>query len=246
MAVARGFEETVSSGGKTKTDGTGASPAPGSGGETANGQPSLGQTMAAARDRRGLSRAEVAAQTHIPANYIAMIESSDYGLIADQLYLMPFLRRYAAFLGMDGEDVAMRFVHEVQRAEGAAPVRLAEPIELKEGKGIRWGRLIAALLVLAAIVALYVIASRDHRRHLAIRLVPPSSSLAPVSHSRGAIAIAPTTVAGSEASGKAPETTVVAGPNQSEAGADARADTSAPSAVSASAINSKQDRTGHR
>ena len=57
-----------------------------------------------------------------------MIERSDYGLISDQLYLMPFLRRYAAFLDLDGEEVAMRFVREVQRAEvrgGAADVRAA-------------------------------------------------------------------------------------------------------------------------
>ena len=107
----------------------------------AEGEPSLGRTLAAARERHGLSRADIVAETRIPAHYIEMIESSDYGLISDQLYLMPFLRRYAAFLNLDGEEVAMRFVREVQRAELAAvPPRMSEPLALHDRKRTPWGR----------------------------------------------------------------------------------------------------------
>ena len=67
-----------------------------------------------------------------------MIESSDYGLISDQLYLMPFLRRYAAFLNLDGEEVAMRFVREAQRAEVAAVPRMSEPLALHDRKRTPW------------------------------------------------------------------------------------------------------------
>src|SRR5271154_5538342 len=63
---------------------------------TAEGEPSLGKTLAAAREGRGLSLADIVTETRIPAHYIEMIERSDYGLISDSLYLMPFLRRYAA------------------------------------------------------------------------------------------------------------------------------------------------------
>ena len=128
----------------------------------AESEPSLGKTLSAARERRGVSRADVVLETRIPAHYIEMIESSDYGLISDQLYLMPFLRRYAAFLNLDGEEVAMRFVREVQRAEGASAPRMSEPFALHYRKRTPWGRVALVIILLSAIVVLYVIASAHH------------------------------------------------------------------------------------
>jgi cytoskeletal protein RodZ len=145
----------------------------------AEGEPSLGKTLAAARERRGLSRADVVADTRIPAHYIAMIESSDYGLISDQLYLMPFLRRYAAFLNLDGEEVAMRFVREVQRAEVAAVPRMSEPLALHNHKRTPWGRVAMVIIVLSAIVVLYVIASEHHRGEFGFHQSSPPAAVAP-------------------------------------------------------------------
>ena len=142
----------------------------------AEGEPSLGKTLAAARERRGLSRADVVADTRIPAHYIEMIESSDYGLISDQLYLMPFLRRYAAFLNLDGEEVAMRFVREVQRAEVAAVPRMSEPLALHNHKRTPWGRVAMVIIVLSAIVVLYVIASEHHRGDFSFHQSSPPSA----------------------------------------------------------------------
>jgi len=130
----------------------------------AEGEPSLGKILTAARERRGASRTEVVTETRIPAHYIDMIERSDYGLISDQLYLMPFVRRYAAFLGLDGEEVAMRFVREVQRAEGAAAApRMSEPLTLHDRKRAPWGRIAIVIIVLSTIVVLCVIVSQRHR-----------------------------------------------------------------------------------
>ncbi|HEY2525503.1 MAG TPA: helix-turn-helix transcriptional regulator [Candidatus Binataceae bacterium] len=139
-------------------------PKPGADKTGAEGEPSLGKILTAARERRGASRADVVAEARIPAHYIDMIERSDYGLISDQLYLMPFVRRYAAFLGLDGEEVAMRFVREVQRAEGAAAApRMSEPLTLHDRKRAPWGRMAVVIIVLSAIVVLYVIVSDRHR-----------------------------------------------------------------------------------
>ena len=139
-------------------------PKPGVDKTGAEGEPSLGKILTAARERRGVSRDEVVAETRIPAHYLDMIERSDYDLISDQLYLMPFVRRYAAFLGLDGEEVAMRFVREVQRAEGAAAApRMSEPLTLHDRKRAPWGRMAVVIIVLSAIVVLYVIVSERHR-----------------------------------------------------------------------------------
>ena len=146
----------------------------------AEAEPSLGKTLSAARERRGVSRDDVARETRVPAHYIDMIERSDYGLISDQLYLMPFVRRYAAFLELDGEEVAMRFVREVQRAEGAAVPRLSEPLTLHDRKRTPWARVAVVIIVLAAIVVLYVIASEHHRGEFGFhRTAPPADSAAP-------------------------------------------------------------------
>jgi cytoskeletal protein RodZ len=159
----------------------GAGSAPSSSTETpkagADSEPSLGKTLGAAREQRGFSRAEVVSQTRIPAHYLDMIESSDYSLISDQLYLMPFLRRYAAFLNLEGEEIAMRFVREVQRAEGAAVPRMSEPLAVHDNKRAPWGRVAVVTIVFCAIVLLYIIASRHHSGEFASH--PSASSVAP-------------------------------------------------------------------
>ena len=92
-------------------------------------QASLGQSLIAARERRALSREGVVQQTHIPAHYVQMLEDDDYRRISDQLYLLPFLRKYAVFLDIDQDETAMRLLREVQRVENnPSPVRLGEPL----------------------------------------------------------------------------------------------------------------------
>src|SRR5260370_15282089 len=79
----------------------------------------LGQLMTASREHRGLSREQVAEQTRIPAYYVRMIESDSYAAIPDQLYLLPFFRRYAIFLGLDEQKVVSRFIRDFEKAEHA-------------------------------------------------------------------------------------------------------------------------------
>src|SRR5580658_5233065 len=88
---------------------------------------SLGKIMSMAREKRGLTREEAAKSSNIPGYYLTMIESDDYSSIADQLYLLPFLRRYATFVGLEPEEVASRFIRDVQRAD-MNPGRVSEPI----------------------------------------------------------------------------------------------------------------------
>lgn len=77
----------------------------------------LGQLMTDFRKHRGLSRDQVAEQTNIPSYYIRMIESDQYDAIPDQLYLLPFFRRYAVFLGLDAQKVVSRFISDFEKAE---------------------------------------------------------------------------------------------------------------------------------
>ena len=126
---------------------------------------SLGAFLIAAREGRGLSADEVVRETRLPPHYLRMMESNDYSEISDQLYLVPFLRRYAGFLELDQEDVAMRFVREVQRADGnpGAP-RLDQPLvaEPRQHRGWTGALVVVGLLVMA--VSVYLYESNRHRQ----------------------------------------------------------------------------------
>ncbi len=124
-----------------------------SGTSAAEPEISLGQIVTEARERKGLTREQVVVEAHLPAHYVKMIETDSYGLISDQLYLVPFLRRYASFLGLDAEDVASRFVRDVQHAE-ANVVRISQEITVVTKRTGRAGQVAIFALVVAVLVLL--------------------------------------------------------------------------------------------
>ncbi|MGH7837603.1 MAG: helix-turn-helix domain-containing protein [Candidatus Binataceae bacterium] len=132
-------------------------------GQAESTTPSLGSFLAGARESRGMSRAELVRDARIPDYYVRMIESNDYSMISDQLYVLPFLRRYASFLELDPEAIAMRFVREVQRADNTPSTRGLEPIEMDRHARRNWtGRALVTALV-AVIVGAWLMQTH-HRR----------------------------------------------------------------------------------
>jgi transcriptional regulator with XRE-family HTH domain len=136
-------------------------------GKPANGadaESSLGHFLSAARERRGVSREQVANQTGIPKRYLQMMENNDYSLASDQLYVLPFMRRYATFLALDPEETAMRFVREVQRAENNPGSRIDEPLDVDKSrrKSGGWIGIVAVVVVIAIAGLLYMTESGRH------------------------------------------------------------------------------------
>lgn len=122
----------------------------------------LGAYLISARERRGLSRADAIAETHIPDHYVRMMENNDYSTISDQLYVMPFLRRYAAFLALDPDEAIMRFVREVQRAD-STPTARGRPIQMTRPKKRNWARLALIAGLVAVMIFAWMAAARHHR-----------------------------------------------------------------------------------
>jgi cytoskeletal protein RodZ len=110
----------------------------------------LGQLMTETRKHSGLSREEVADRTHIPAYYVRMIESDSYDAIPDQLYLLPFFRRYADFLGLDAKKVVSRFICDFEKAESEVVVET--PAASAYAKALQKWRQVAAATVIGAIL----------------------------------------------------------------------------------------------
>lgn len=122
-------------------------------GDAPDSEPSLGKLITEARERKGMTRDQVVNEAHLPAHYVKMIETDNYDLISDRLYLVPFLRRYATFLGLDAEEVASRFVSNVQHAE-ANVVRLSQEITVVTKKPGAAGRIAFAVLIVAVVILL--------------------------------------------------------------------------------------------
>jgi Helix-turn-helix domain len=127
----------------------------------ASAETTLGTHLLASRERNGIKREDVLRDTRIPAHYLRMLESNDYSMIADQLYLLPFLRRYAEYLGLDSEEIAIRFVREVQRNENSPATTASNAASGDEGAlSNRWA-IIGALAVIT-LIACWIILQRHH------------------------------------------------------------------------------------
>jgi cytoskeleton protein RodZ len=140
-------------------------------------EPSLGQLITETRERKGMTREQVATEARLPPHYVKMIESDSYDLISDRLYLVPFLRRYATFLGLDAEEIASRFVSNVQHAE-ANVVRISQEITMLEKKSGSGRRVLFAILLGAVVLLLANLAWRHFEDHAASLPAPVASPAA--------------------------------------------------------------------
>jgi cytoskeletal protein RodZ len=135
-------------------------------GQTADGdgEPRLGvgASLAALREQRGISPAEVIKQSPIPEYYFRMIEKNDYSTISDPLYLLPFVRRYASFLALDAEEIAARFVREAERDYKNSPeAKSSKSRQIPRRKDRRWLRVALALATIGLMfLAAYIFESR--------------------------------------------------------------------------------------
>jgi len=139
--------------------------------------PSLGHVITEARERKGLTREQVATDAHLPPHYVKMIETDSYDQISDRLYLVPFLRRYATFLGLDAEEIASRFVSSVQHAE-ANVVRISQELTMAEKKPRSSRRILFVVLVGAIVLMLADFAWRRFEQHEAALPAPVESPAA--------------------------------------------------------------------
>jgi cytoskeleton protein RodZ len=84
----------------------------------------IASVLRRAREERGLSLEDAAADAGIPLRYARLLEGEAGGAsvgISDELYLIPFFRRYARFLGMNPEDMVSDLVGEVESVVPSAP-----------------------------------------------------------------------------------------------------------------------------
>jgi cytoskeleton protein RodZ len=74
--------------------------------QTPNGDAKIGETLERARKERGLTLDEVEHATKIRKRYLVGLEREDFGVLPDAVYARGFLKTYANYLGLDGEELA--------------------------------------------------------------------------------------------------------------------------------------------
>jgi cytoskeleton protein RodZ len=74
--------------------------------DSPDGGPKIGPVLEQARKQLGLTLDDVEQATKIRKRYLAGLEREDYGVLPDAVYAQGFLKTYANYLGLDGEDLS--------------------------------------------------------------------------------------------------------------------------------------------
>ena len=131
---------------------------------------SIGEVLAEARHRRGLTVAEVSHYTHVRESIIRSIERDDFLLPGSDVHVRDQIRSLATTLGVDPGpliaefDASYRSPSELTGAEAVRstiPFRIRRIHRIRRRRRIRWLPVLA-VLVLAAIggAAYYVVSGR--------------------------------------------------------------------------------------
>jgi cytoskeletal protein RodZ len=119
--------------------------------------PPVGETLQAARERKGVDLYRAERDTKIRLRYLAALEDSDYDELPAPVYVKGFLRNYAIYLGLDPDEVLDRWHEEMEQMRTATRVAVAPPpMPLVEPGGRRvtiTPAMFVAGLVLMAVVA---------------------------------------------------------------------------------------------
>ncbi|MCX7671688.1 MAG: DUF4115 domain-containing protein [Anaerolineae bacterium] len=138
----------------------------------------LGRILAEARAAKELSLADVEKATRIRQKYLAAFEEGDFASLPRGTIARGFLRNYAAFLGLDPEDMVRRYIQESNDADQDVPIaeigkpRLVDyrPIEIelidtrRDLGWVRWA--IAAALIMALAIGSWWFLSRQENASL--------------------------------------------------------------------------------
>src|SRR5579884_1499096 len=75
--------------------------------------PSVGEQLRAAREKKGLSLEDVAAQTRIPLRHLASIETGDWDNLPAPTYTIGFAKNYAGAVGLDRTEIGNQLREEM-------------------------------------------------------------------------------------------------------------------------------------
>jgi len=120
----------------------------------------IGALLRASRDRLGEDVYAVSRALRIRHRYLQAIEDGTYDDLPGPTYAVGFVRAYAEYVGLDGEEVVRRFKAETSALNGSAELRFPSPIP---ESGVPGGTVLLIGLLIAGLAygAWYVFSERD-------------------------------------------------------------------------------------
>ena len=147
---------------------------------------SIGDTLAEARHRAGLSITQVSQQTRIRETIIRGIEQGDFSACGGDFYARGHIKSIAKAVGLDPDQLISEFdathgtPHAIRAAEVFEP---STPIHLKERRRLNWSvAMVAALAIIAGFVVYHAVSGPPHRATPAAAAQHSTASHSPAAH----------------------------------------------------------------
>jgi cytoskeletal protein RodZ len=115
---------------------------------------SIGETLRRRREERGLTAEQAAFQSKVPLRLVQALESDDYQLLPDPLYLIGLLHTYSTFLGLDVAALDAEFQQAIQRP----PRPTAPPAAPRATTTLPWKQVLWTGVAILVVTPLLVIA----------------------------------------------------------------------------------------
>ncbi|MBJ6723211.1 helix-turn-helix domain-containing protein [Geomesophilobacter sediminis] len=148
----------------------------------------IGPLLKNAREAKGVQLEEASRVTKIGKNYLSAIEEGAFEKLPNPAYLKGFLRLYATYLGLSGDDIIARYQQTLTTTPIAAPAAPPQPephdasamgVERVTFRGHRrWG--IPLLLLGLVIVAALFFSESEEKREKPASAPPPAPAPAAV------------------------------------------------------------------
>lgn len=114
--------------------------------------PGVGAQLRTAREAKGLTLEQVAAETRIPQRHLVAMEAGEFAKLPGRTYSVGFARTYAKTIGLNQDDVAagVRGELDAHREEGYRPAGFepGDPARVPS-RALGWFAAFAVLLLLA-------------------------------------------------------------------------------------------------
>lgn len=131
----------------------------------------IGELLRAERQRRGISLEQAQEETKIRRRYLEALEGGDPKVFPGEVYLKGFMKNYAQFLGLPGEEIVARYVRacaDVPKEEKAPRKKPPGGVPVAQPRHPGGLLTLAVLAVLLAAAAIFFVA-----RGPAVRTSPP-------------------------------------------------------------------------